>query len=323
MITAESLKQILPQLPEDTRNACLPHLQSATAEFEVNTPRREAAFLAQLAHESAGLTRFVENLNYGAKGLMGTWPKRFPTLAQAQQYERQPEKIANYVYARAELGNGNEASGDGWRYRGRGPIQITGRANYKKYGDALNFDLIGNPDAAATPEVGFRVAGLYWKENGLNELADKDMFETITKRINGGLTGLEERRKYYERAKTALGVPAARGELPPESERGVALRPVYSRGGEALEEDAPLVTKRKAVVRSTKRKTKKVSTKKTRTGTVKRRTAKVTTKKVGTRGTKRPVKKPVAKKVTKKTSRTKTQRSTKPRSKPKATKRRT
>lgn len=321
MITAESLKQILPRLPEDKRNAYLPHLQSATAEFEANTPRREAAFLAQLAHESGGLTRFVENLSYGAEGLMRTWPKRFPTLADAKQCERNPEKIANRVYG-GRLGNGDEASGDGWRYRGRGPIQITGRDNYKKYGDGLGLDLVSDPDAAASPEAGFRVAGLYWKQNGLNELADKDMFETITKRINGGLTGLEDRRKYYERAKTALGVPAARGELPPESERGVELPPAFTRGA-GFETQAPSIKKRKAVTHPTNRKAKKASTKKARTGTAKRRTAKVTAKKVGTRGTKRPVKKPVAKKVTKKASRTKTQKSTKPRSKPKAVKRRT
>ncbi len=239
MVTDDSLKQIMPKLPEARRAALLPALQTALNEFAVNTPKREAAFLAQIAHESGELTIFAENLNYSAKGLMATWPKRFPDLATAQKYERNPEKLANYVYAN-RIGNGDEASGDGWRFRGRGPIQITGRENYQKYGSRLNVDLINHPDQAATPEVGFRIAGLYWRENGLNELADGEMFETITKRINGGLKGLEDRVKYFARAKQVLGVPATRGIAIPESERGIQLPPVFTRGSEALAEEMPV-----------------------------------------------------------------------------------
>jgi putative chitinase len=183
MVTDDSLKQIMPRLLDAKRAAFLPSLQSAMNEFAVNTPKREAAFLAQIAHESGELTIFAENLNYSAQGLMATWPKRFPDLATAQKYERNPEKLANYVYAN-RVGNGNATSGDGWRFRGRGPIQITGRENYQKYGSRLNVDLINAPDKAAAADVGFRIAGLYWRENGLNELADGEMFETITKRIN-------------------------------------------------------------------------------------------------------------------------------------------
>lgn len=252
MVTDDSLKQIMPKLADAKRAAFLPSLQSALNEFGVNTPKREAAFLAQIAHESGELNIFAENLNYGAKGLMATWPKRFPDPVKAQQYERNPQKIANYVYAN-RIGNGDEASGDGWRFRGRGPIQITGRDNYQKYGSRLNVDLINDPDKAATPEVGFRIAGLYWKENGLNELADAGMFETITKRINGALKGLEDRVKYYTRAKQVLGVPATRSMGIPESERNIQLPPVFTRGTEAFEEEMPVEQERKPGTRKTKR----------------------------------------------------------------------
>lgn len=252
MISDDALKQIMPGLSDGKRAALLPPLQAAMTEFGVNGPKREAAFLAQVAHESAELSRFGENLNYGASGLMLTWPKRFPDLATATRYERNPEKLANFVYA-SRIGNGDEASGDGWKFRGRGPIQITGRENYDKYGRLLNLDLVQDPDKAATPEVGFRVAGLYWKENGLNELADAEMFETITKRINGKLIGLDDRLKYYGRAKGVLGVPTSRGILEPETERGVPLRPEFTRGGESLEEEAPVPGTRKPPARKAKR----------------------------------------------------------------------
>jgi putative chitinase len=278
MVTDDSLRQIMPRLPDAKRATFLSPLQSAMDEFAINTPMRQAAFLAQIAHESAELTIFVENLNYGASGLLATWPKRFPDLQKAQQYERNPEKIANNVYAN-RIGNGDEASGDGWRFRGRGPIQITGRENYAKYGSRLNIDLVNNPDQAATPAVGFRIAGFYWRENGLNESADAEMIETITRRINGGTKGLEERVKYYELAKAALGVPASRGVLEPESMRGVTLPPEFTRGREALESDEPAPKKgttpsqkRKGVTRAPakKRAVKKAAATKSRTAKTKK-----------------------------------------------------
>jgi putative chitinase len=234
MISDDILKRIMPRLPEAKRVELLPPLQRAMIEFEVTTPKREAAFLAQIAHESAELTRFVENLNYGAIGLIATFTRYFPGMAQARQYERNQEKIADHVYAN-RLGNGDEASGDGWRYRGRGPIQITGRDNYAKYGSRLGVDLISNPDQAAVPEVGFRIAGLYWRENGLNALADAEMIETITERINGKRKlGLADRIQYYTRAKEVLGILPDRDILVPESDRGVSLPPVFTRGSEEL-----------------------------------------------------------------------------------------
>lgn len=170
---------------------------------EINTPKRLAAFLAQIAHESSELKFIIENPNYSARSLMAVWPRLFPDLQKAQQYERNPEKIANYIYAN-RMGNGGEASGDGWKYRGRGLIQILGRDNYKKFGEILGYDLVANPDQAGTMEVATAVACLFWNKNGLNQLADAEMFQTITKRITGGLIGFEDRLKYYKKALEVL-----------------------------------------------------------------------------------------------------------------------
>jgi predicted chitinase len=181
-ILDELLQGIMPNLPKARRDLYLPFLDTAMHKYEINTPLRAAAFLAQLAHESAEL-RFMQEL----------WG---PT-AQQKKYEP-PTDLAKTL--------GNTQPGDGFRYRGRGPIQITGRANYKKYGDLLGVDLVGNPDLAAQPEYAFQLAGTYWETHGLNEKADAEDFKGITKAINGGYNGLPEREKYYETAKKALGV---------------------------------------------------------------------------------------------------------------------
>jgi predicted chitinase len=172
MLTDDELRQIMPNCPAAKRADYLPFIQQAMAEFDITSYLRESAFLAQLAHESAEL-RYMEEIASGAA------------------YE-----------GRANLGN--TQPGDGKRFKGRGPIQLTGRANYVKYGQLLSLDLVNNPTIAATKEVGFRIAGQYWKLNGLNELADQQKFETITKRINGGTIGLADRIKYYQRAKKVL-----------------------------------------------------------------------------------------------------------------------
>jgi len=181
MVNDEDLARIMPNLSGEKRAQYLPFLQHAMEEFSINTPLREAAFLAQVAHESAEF-RFMEEI----------WG---PT-AQQNRYEPVTQKSK-------ELGNFHP--GDGKRFKGRGPIQVTGRSNYQLYGSALGVDLIGDPTIAATPEIGFRIAALYWSRNGLNELADVQHFKTITKRINGGFNGLEERTRYYVRAKSVLG----------------------------------------------------------------------------------------------------------------------
>lgn len=208
MIDVVELERIMPRLrPEDAERFVDP-LNRALDEFAINTWIREACFLGQIAHESGELRHWEENLNYSATALVKCWPNRF-TPDKAQQYARQPEKIANHVYA-DRLGNGSEASGDGWRYRGRGPIQLTGRDNYQRAGKALGVDLVAEPDQVAEPEVGFRVAGWFWVTRGLNELADKGDYRTITRRINGGMNGWDDRLGYYARAKVIL----SRDDLP-------------------------------------------------------------------------------------------------------------
>jgi putative chitinase len=236
MISDVHLSRILPRLPQARRDEYLPHLLGAMDEFEINTPLRAAAFVAQLAHESAEFTRFEENLNYSWQGLRAVFPKYFRTDAEAREFHRQPERIANRVYA-DRLGNGDEESGDGWRYRGRGPLQITGRENYQKYGGLLGLDLVADPARAAAPEVGFRTAALFWRRNGLNEMADGQQFKTITKRINGGFNGLEDRTRYYEAAKDALGAETTRGYGAAESDEDEgddSALPRFTRGSEAV-----------------------------------------------------------------------------------------
>ena len=181
-------------------------LDAAMRRFEISTPARMAAFCAQLAHESGQLQRWTENLGYRWERLRQVFPKYFPSDAEARPFDRKPERIANRVYA-SRMGNGPEASGDGWRYRGRGPIQLTGKDNYRACGQGIGVDLVEDPDRLATPEPGCLAAAWFWARNGLNALADAGDFVTITRRINGGLNGLAERREFWERAKTAFGVP--------------------------------------------------------------------------------------------------------------------
>ncbi len=168
-------------------------LISAAQRFELNTASRLCMFLAQCAHESRGFTALVENLNYSAEALMKTWPKRFPDLATAEAYARQPRKIAAKVYA-DRLGNGNEASGDGFYFRGRGVIQLTGRENYRQASMALYNDarLEMNPDAVAKTPACIDTAGWFWSRHSFNDLADADNFELLTRKINGGLHGFDD-----------------------------------------------------------------------------------------------------------------------------------
>jgi putative chitinase len=172
--------------------------------YEINTPRRQAAFIGQCGHESASFKVLRENLNYSAKGLMATWPSRFSDMDMAEKYERQPERIANKVYGgRADLGNTED--GDGWRFSGKGLIQLTGRNNFKTCGDALGVDLIANPDLLLDPEYAALSAGWFWNKRGLNALADNEDWNTITRRINGGTHGLQDRIDRTHKAMDILG----------------------------------------------------------------------------------------------------------------------
>lgn len=197
-IDAKTLRAIMPNLSSKKAAEYVPFLNEAMEEFGITNEARAAAFLAQLAHESSELSRWTENLNYSAKRLGEVFPKYFRGVNVAE-YAGKPSKIASRVYA-SRMGNGNEASGEGYKYRGRSPMQLTGKDNYKAAGKALGLDLVGNPDLAADVEVGFRIAGWFWKKNGLNGLADKLQFREITKRINGGYNGLADRQKFYDRA---------------------------------------------------------------------------------------------------------------------------
>lgn len=167
---------------------------------QIGTRLRVCAFLAQIGHESGGLQAVVENLNYSAEGLLKTWPTRF-TAATAAACARNPEKIANIVYANRM---GNTAPGDGWKYRGRGPIQITGKNNYLACGKALGLDLVANPEKLEQPEYAARSAAWFWESNGLNALADADRFTDITRKINGGTNGLEDRKQRYKLALSVI-----------------------------------------------------------------------------------------------------------------------
>jgi len=167
--------------------------------FDISHPLRQAAFIGQAAHESGNFKMLVENLNYRAETLMKVWPKRFPTLEFAKQYERDPKKIANSVYAN-RMGNRDEASGDGFRFRGRGLFQTTGHAGYYHAGQALGEDFVMQPDLVATPQYAALTAGFFWSTHKLNQYADSRDYKTMTKKINGAYIGLEDRMKHINHA---------------------------------------------------------------------------------------------------------------------------
>ncbi len=183
-------------------------IQAAMQRWGISTPARQAAFLAQIGVESAHLSAVVENLNYSAEALVRTWPARFtPDLAQrlgrTADHPANQEGIANVAYAR-RFGNGDEASGDGWRYRGRGLVQVTFRANYRACGVGLALDLVTHPELLEQPEGAASAAGWFWQTHGCNQLADTRDVHGISLRINGGTNGLEERVALWTQAKEAL-----------------------------------------------------------------------------------------------------------------------
>ncbi|TAN58604.1 MAG: glycoside hydrolase family 19 protein [Magnetospirillum sp.] len=204
MLTADILRAALPAARPTDITRFAPPLTEACAEWGIDTPLRLAAFLAQIAHESGQLRALVENLNYSAEALLRVFPHHFDAV-QAGAYARHPDRIASRGYAN-RMGNGDEASDDGWRYRGRGLIQVTGKTNYAACGTALGLNLIAQPELLEQPGPAARSAAWFWHRNGLNRPADARDIETITRRINGGLTGLEDRKAHYARACAALEV---------------------------------------------------------------------------------------------------------------------
>ena len=179
-------------------------LNATFEKYEINTPRRQAAFIGQCGHESSNFKVLQENLNYSAKGLMATWPSRFHEIDVAEKYERNPEMIANKVYGgRADLGNTED--GDGWRFSGKGLIQLTGRANVTACGNAIGKPLAEHPELLLEPENAAMSAGWFWNRKQLNLLADNEDWTTITKRINGGVIGLQDRIDRIHKAMDILG----------------------------------------------------------------------------------------------------------------------
>jgi len=173
-------------------------------DYDINTVPRVAAFLAQTAHESGGYRAIKENLNYKAESLCRVWPRYFPDAATAQQYAQQPERIANRAYAN-RMGNGPEESGDGWKFCGRGLIQLTGKDNYSRYAQATEQTLDEASEHLTTFEGCVQSAAWFWEANNLNQFADSGDILTMTKRINGGTLGLEDRQHHYQNAIRVLG----------------------------------------------------------------------------------------------------------------------
>jgi putative chitinase len=193
----------LDKLKKKLDTSVMSQIPEVMEKFGINTPLRLAHFLSQCAHESGNFRVTEENLNYSSRGLLGVFPKYFDATT-AELYARKPEKIANIVYA-SRMGNGDKSTGDGWKFRGRGYIQLTGRSNYIEFSKAINEDMTMNPDTVAK-KYPMLSAAWFFSKNKLNEIADKgdniDTVTMITKRINGGTIGIEDRikkfREYYE-----------------------------------------------------------------------------------------------------------------------------
>ena len=209
-------------IKRDVADRWLPHVQAALLRFEINSPRQVAAWLAQTAHESAGYTALVENLNYSADTMAVVWPTRFAELGPnkkpkkdakgkntpnkfAQALHRKPEMIANAVYSN-RMGNGNIESGEGFKFRGRGLKQLTGKDNHRQCSEGLGVDLVANPDMLLDPQYASLSAAWFWSKNKCGPLADSGDFVALTKRINGGTIGLEDRQKRYKAVLSAMNV---------------------------------------------------------------------------------------------------------------------
>ena len=203
MITEEQLKSSYKSANQDIVSALISSLDMFAEKYEINSPLRLAHFLAQTAHESGGFTAVVENLNYSADSLSKIFHKYF-TEVDPNDYARQPEKIANHVYAN-RMGNGDEDSGDGFRYRGRGLIQLTGKNNYSAMAADMGVSVEECAEYLETPEGACESAAWFWNKNGLNKLADADDVTAVTKKINGGTIGLEDREKHTAEFKELLG----------------------------------------------------------------------------------------------------------------------
>lgn len=193
MVTSEHLKKM------HIDPVWVDALNETFQRFDISTPIRQASFIGQCGHECANFKVLEENLNYRAETLMKLWKSRFPTIEIANEYARNPKKIANKVYS-SRMGNRDEASGDGYRFRGRGCIQLTGHANYFHAGQACGEDFVMQPDLVATPKYAAMTAGWFWNTHKINQFADRQDFTLMTKKINGGTIGLDDRIKHINHA---------------------------------------------------------------------------------------------------------------------------
>ena len=192
-ITAEQLKQL------HIGEQWVDPLNETFARFDISTPARQASFIGQAGHESGNFTKLQEGLSYSAERLMVIWPKRFPTLEIAQKYARNEKALANNVYAN-RMGNRDEASGDGFRFSGKGLFQLTGHANFYHAGKALGEDFVMKPELVKTPRFAALTAGWFWDTHKLNQYADARDYVTMTKKINGATIGLADRQKHIAHA---------------------------------------------------------------------------------------------------------------------------
>ena len=200
LVTHEQLCQFFEDTTEEWLLECVEPLNEALTFYEINNPERISMFLAQVGHESAGMSVMEENLNYSAQGLNKIFPKYFIRAGRdANAYAKKPEKIANVVYS-SRMGNGNEASGDGYRYRGRGFIQLTGKSNYAAFAADMEMPLEEATAWLETAEGAIWSACWFWDSRELNKWADKGDIVTVTKKINGGTIGLEDRKNHYAEA---------------------------------------------------------------------------------------------------------------------------
>jgi len=203
MITVDLLQKLCPNTKHDTLAKFVDALNTECANYSINIPQRMAGFLAQVAHESGDFNFVKENLNYSADGLQKIFHNYFPDADTANAYARNPQKIANKVYA-SRMGNGDEASGDGYKFCGRGLIQLTGKDNYSKFAASLGKSLDDTVAFLETTEGAVASAAWFWNTHGLNDIADKGDIVTMTKRINGGTIGLDDRTAKYNAALAIL-----------------------------------------------------------------------------------------------------------------------
>jgi putative chitinase len=222
MVTLAQLQSLYPRAKVGHVEAIAANSTAVFTQFGISQlPNRLHFFLAQIGHESGGLSVVEENLNYSATRLMQVFPSRFPTLASAEAVAGSAQRIGNSIYA-SRMGNGDAASGDGFRYRGRGYIQLTGKNNYKLVGAHAGIDLIGDPDRAFAPADALRVACGFWALNNLNAVCDTGDFTQLTKRINGGTIGMPDRLAWLDKVRRALSEPPNR-KPPVEIVRAVQL----------------------------------------------------------------------------------------------------